>query len=1066
MSIIKHRRGSAFDKSFLHAVQGLKKLNPGKSWKRQFAAAGLALACAVMTDGTALAYPHSVSYDAETETFTLYNTGIISNSSGDIHGVGHAMWDYTSWDVPEKNLVISWDAQRSGERGPISNANVTAKSLTINSTSGVDQWSNKGIFADMGAGNPFTEVTIKVTEDINITSGHYTIFTDPGKINITGFKNLTARSASTAENSGFVVSNVTVGNNSSAINIVGTDDSTITLVSDKSNNPSNLRSVVEDASTEGTLIKGGTVNIYRVADEDYPIVEINYHLDPETSLGGSIDIEGNGSVTIGSATNTYAVQSLAKSTGTSNIWINKSSSGTVTINGNIVAESGTVTVNYAGAGSVQSGDVIAQNYTGASNSGSVVLTYSGADSVMNGDITASDTASVSTVFSGSNSSMTGDISADVASTVTAEFSGKNTSLNGSITAGDSSTVTAGFSGTNASMTGDITAVDSSTVTADFSGENSSLTGSITAGDSSTVTAEFSGTSASMTGDITTADSSTVTAAFSGENSSLTGNITTTGGTTTAQFTGSGSTWTGDLETSGGTSNIVLTSSAVWNGNLNATGGTTTVALSGSSTWNGAAVTASSAESTVDIASGSTWNVTADSSITNLILASGGTISMEGAASNLSIGNFSASEAVSGTLRMDLVYHDNNISTYQNASDSDFLYITSGIGATLLIEPTSSSTLNTMSDGDRLYFAQTGIDSTAFEVNQEILVMNSSKLYDKDLIVKNDQNTSLEGYEDWYLTTSDSYTDGDRMNPNGLIPTSAYTAALAIWRDSDTLLKRLGELRYNQEDQGTWVRYSRRKLEKDHTHTFSSKLNALQVGYDTKRTEEKGDWYYGAAIEHVWGDTDYDYGFGYGSGDSKMTDLTLYGTNIRSKGHYLDLTARIGRLDTDYDVSYGGGGDSGDFDNWAFSIGAEYGRKSGLGSGWYWEWQTQLTYSYVWGDSYTTANGAQISQDNFDSLVGRLGLVLSREFGTDTAKPGRVYVKASLQHEFLGDSSERLYDDIFFYDSEDLDDTWYTVGLGANVKLSGNCDLYLDAERDFDADIKNKYRFECGVRFEF
>ena len=121
---------------------------------------------------------------------------------------------------------------------------------------------------------------------------------------------------------------------------------------------------------------------------------------------------------------------------------------------------------------------------------------------------------------------------------------------------------------------------------------------------------------------------------------------------------------------------------------------------------------------------------------------------------------------------------------------------------------------------------------------------------------------------------------------------------------------------------------------------------------------------------------------------------------------------------------------------------------------------------MWGDDYTTANGAQISQDNFDSLVGRLGLVLSREFNTDSATPGRVYAKASLQHEFLGDSSERLYDDVIFSDSEDLDDTWYTVGLGADLKLSGNCSLYLDAERDFDAEIKNKYRFECGVRFEF
>ena len=222
--------------------------------------------------------------------------------------------------------------------------------------------------------------------------------------------------------------------------------------------------------------------------------------------------------------------------------------------------------------------------------------------------------------------------------------------------------------------------------------------------------------------------------------------------------------------------------------------------------------------------------------------------MEGAANKLRIGSLTAPAAVFGTLHMDLVYHDNNLSTYENASDSDFLYVDSGSGATFLVEPTRSSTLNDMSDGDRLYFAQTGIGSSAFQVNQEILLMNSNRLYDKNLLVKNDQNTTADGYEDWYLTTNTEHEpDSDELNPNGRVPGSAYTAALAVWRDSDTLLKRLGELRYSREEQGTWARYSRRKLEKEHDHTFTTKLNALQIGYDTKRTGEKGDWYYGAVV---------------------------------------------------------------------------------------------------------------------------------------------------------------------------------------------------------------------------
>jgi len=773
---------------FPNAVPGLKKHSTGKNRKQQFTAAGLALAGVLFICGPEAAYPGTITLEGDTET--LYNVGIIT-------GVGHANGDYYEYNHPDRNLVINWDVQRRGSAAPIRNTSVTAKSLTMNSTSGTDQWSNKGIFTDCPFGGPFREIYIKVSENIDITSGHYTIFSDPGKIHIEGFKNLTARSASTAENSGYVVSNVSVNGLSSAISIVGTEDSTISLISEKSSNPAKLRSVVEDASTEGILVKGGTVNIKRIADENQPLVEIGHH----TVAGGSIDIEGSSSVNIGSDTNQYAVESKAKAAGTSNIWINKSSAGVVKINGRIVAESGAVTVNYAGDGSVQSGDVISQNNPGAANSGSVILNYAGANSVMTGSITASSTASVSAGFSGKNSSMTGNI-----------------------TAGDSSTVSQTLSGVNAKMTGDIAAAGSSSITAELSGENTSMTGNITAGDSST--ANFRA---------------------SGRNSLLNGTVTASGGTVSARFTGSGSGWNGDLVNTGGTADISLTS-ASWYGNMNAQSGTTNLALDSGSTWTGAADTASGAQASVTISSGAAWNVTADSSLTSLVLSAGGHLSMEGAANKLRIGSLTAPAAVSGTLHMDLVYHDNNLSTYENASDSDFLYVDSGSGATFLVEPTRSSTLNNMSDSDRLYFAQTGIGSSAFQVNQEILLMNSNRLYDKNLLVKNDQNTTADGYEDWYLTTNTEHEpDSDELNPNGRVPGSAYTAALAVWRDSDTLLKRLGELRYSREEQGTWARYSRRKLEKEHDHTFTTKLNALQIGYDTKRTGEKGDWYYGAVV---------------------------------------------------------------------------------------------------------------------------------------------------------------------------------------------------------------------------
>ena len=250
------------------------------------------------------------------------------------------------------------------------------------------------------------------------------------------------------------------------------------------------------------------------------------------------------------------------------------------------------------------------------------------------------------------------------------------------------------------------------------------------------------------------------------------------------------------------------------------------------------------------------------------------------------------------------------------------------------------------------------------------------------------------------------------------------------------------------------------LERDGRHGFEGNYKTIQVGYDKNRdTENNGSWYYGGAISHLWGDTDYT----DGHGSQKETDLSLYGTNIRPHGHYLDLIARVGRIDSDYTTSYG---DHGKFENWGMSFGAEYGRQKALGGGWSIEPQAQLTYHYLWGDDYTTRNGAKVNQDNADSLVGRLGFLLSREFNAGTDHAGRVYLKASILHDFLGDTTSTIVDDIHYRDDDDLGDTWYIAGIGTDINLGKNTRFYFDAERNFNADVKMKYRFNAGLRFGF
>jgi fibronectin-binding autotransporter adhesin len=64
-------------------------------------------------------------------------------------------------------------------------------------------------------------------------------------------------------------------------------------------------------------------------------------------------------------------------------------------------------------------------------------------------------------------------------------------------------------------------------------------------------------------------------------------------------------------------------------------------------------------------------------------------------------------------------------------------------------------------------------------------------------------------------------------------------------------------------------------------------------------------------------------------------------------------------------------------------------------------QVQLTYAKVDFDSFVDPLGAWVSVDRGDSLLGRLGLSLDRDWaGVNSDGRGTIYGVANLTHEFL------------------------------------------------------------------
>lgn len=425
---------------------------------------------------------------------------------------------------------------------------------------------------------------------------------------------------------------------------------------------------------------------------------------------------------------------------------------------------------------------------------------------------------------------------------------------------------------------------------------------------------------------------------------------------------------------------------------------------------------------------------------------------------------------SGTFIMDLTYHDNNVKSYEEAKDSDFIYIHGGDNSEQrLVFKDNNSNLGAMASDDKLYFAQIKQNAATFgeggasvteggKKYDTVTAINEKGIYDLEFYIDSEASAAQDGYNDWFITGKTK-----KANPNGDSPIHSYNAGFALWRDDDTLLKRLGELRFTNDEGGAWARVIGKKLEDKRSLGFNTHAKTVQVGYDRKDVQEDGSgtWRKGVALGHTWADTS----FRSGKGKNNYTDLTLYATNIRKHDHYWDLVARIGYIDSEYDTAYG---DHGEFDNWAGSLSAEYGRKKKINEdNWFVEPQAQLTYSYMWGDTYTTRNGAQVVQSNADSLVGRAGFVISKELESELKYPHRYYAKAFIMHEFLDGGDNNIYfGSDRLYGGSDFKDTWYVVGVGANVDMGNSCTFYFDAERNFKAHVKMPYRIEAGFRWEF
>lgn len=456
-----------------------------------------------------------------------------------------------------------------------------------------------------------------------------------------------------------------------------------------------------------------------------------------------------------------------------------------------------------------------------------------------------------------------------------------------------------------------------------------------------------------------------------------------------------------------------------------------------------------------ITQGGTWKVTGDSFVNHLNLQDAGSVSLLKETGTFSADNLSMDGGVIQTSSAEQKVEVQTLKLSQNGGTLNASSVANQDGSI------STATLSVGSveagQGGVLNVNYSGINS------DQITEENVSDLQAVQLAETADGIAMTEVVEEGDIngkwtrtTTADGQTNTTQAANTKLADYSSVNAmSLVQWRNEiNHLTKRLGEVRASESAIGAWARVYGGESEWGSGDEISMDHTTIQVGSDYRINP---NLIVGGAFSY----TDSDADLVNGSADGKSYSLAAYATYLTNTGSYLDVIGRYGYLKNDIHA----GNMKLDTDSNAFSLSMEGGHTFRfLQERAYIEPQVELTYGFISGDNAKASNQVKIEQDDYQSLITRLGVRAGMNF---PEKAGTVYATVSYSYDFLGEAEGKAIKNNLTSDlSEDLGGGWVTYGVGTQFQLGKQAYVYGELERTSGGDVENPYLFNVGLRWNF
>lgn len=297
---------------------------------------------------------------------------------------------------------------------------------------------------------------------------------------------------------------------------------------------------------------------------------------------------------------------------------------------------------------------------------------------------------------------------------------------------------------------------------------------------------------------------------------------------------------------------------------------------------------------------------------------------------------------------------------------------------------------------------------------------------------------------------------------------------------NSLNKRMGELRNNDNTQGVWARIFTGKQ----TNTMDlipadSTYVTVQGGYDYGFDVGSSKNYVGVALSYGYTSSETDRStssiasiVGY-SAKSSNIELGIYNSYIQDEGWFSDTIAKFSYIMSDFDIYEQNNTQTQNLNNFALSLGQEVGYRFALGSekNWFIDPQIELVAGYINSTDLSQTQAGQVLDGKLDSVFlfrTRVG----SDFGYSLKKDKNQYdFRLGLSYEYDVANADAFFDiasanmSKVFSNAIDNDGR-VVLNLGTNMKFGENMRLYFDFEKSFAGKINTDYQVNLGFRYGF